>query len=285
MKNIVITGVSTGIGYGTCKEFIKHGYRVFGSVRKPEDSDRLKNEFGENFKPILFDLTDHKAIYEAANYVKSLLKNDGLSGLINNAGAAIPGPLMFMPVDLFQMHLDIMVTGNYVVTQAFLPLLGAQKNCPFPPGRIINISSVAGKMASPFMSGYVAAKHAMEGFSKVLRMELQLYGIDVIVVGPGIVKSDIWNKIKDEDIDAYSETDYHEYYWNTVKFFRNSIPSEGYEVDEFSVRLRKIFELKRPGTRYAVVKNKFIQWTLPRLLSDRLFTRLSAKIMKMEKVR
>jgi NAD(P)-dependent dehydrogenase (short-subunit alcohol dehydrogenase family) len=208
-KNIVITGVSTGIGYGAAREFVKKGYLVFGSLRKKEDADRLKKEFGENFIPLIFDITDHSAIANAARLVKEKLGNSGLSGLINNAGAVDGAPLMHITIESFKRHLDVLVTGQLMVIQQFLPLLGAQKNYLHRPGRIINISSVNGRVAAPFLGGYVAAKHALEGLSDVLRIELQLYGIDVIVVGPGTIKTAIWGKVPEDIAEQFRGTDYY----------------------------------------------------------------------------
>ena len=278
MKNIVITGVTSGIGYGALQEFIKQGYRVFGSVRNKEDADRLAKEFGSTFIPLLCDITDHKTVYEAAATVKNILKNEGLDGLINNAGAAEGGPLMHMPIDVFQKHLDVLVTGHLATCQAFLPLLGAQDQYPFKPGRIINISSIAGKSGSPFIGAYVAAKHALEGLSKTLQIELQPYGIDVVIISPGLVQTKIWDKIQDETFEKYKGTIYYQPFKNFVNFFKKAMPYEGIELQDFSVRIRKIFETDKPKLHYLMVRNKFKNWTVPETLPRRTVNKMTAKM-------
>jgi NAD(P)-dependent dehydrogenase (short-subunit alcohol dehydrogenase family) len=282
MKTIVITGVSTGIGYGTTKGFIQKGYQVFGSVRKQEDADRLKKEFGENFTPLIFDITDHTAIADAAKMVKEKIGVKGLNGLINNAGTTHGAPLMHMSIEDFRNNLEVLLVGQLAVIQAFLPLLGAQKDYPHKPGRIINITSINGKIAAPFLAGYVAAKHAMEGLSKTLRIELQLFGIDVIIVGPGVVKTAIWGKQTDDILEKYSGTDYYLPGKAFNDFVKKSIDG-GLEIEEFSRKLIKIFELKHPKTRYAIVKNKFMNWTFPRMMPARISDKFFAKLVGLKK--
>lgn len=278
-KNIVITGVSTGIGYGATKVFVRNGYHVSGSVRTQTDADRLKTEFGNQFTPLLFDITDHTAIESAASKVKEQIGNDGLCGLINNAGAANGAPLMHMPVESFRQHLEVLLVGQLVVTQQFLPLLGAKSNYSHKPGRIINITSINGRIAAPFIGGYVASKHAMEGLSDTLRIELQPYGIDVIVVGPGVIKTAIWGKLPDEEAEKYKHTDYYQSALAFNRFLKERAPIDGMELEDFSNQLFKIFELKNPKTRYTIAKNKFKSWTIPRLLPQRVKDKYFAKLV------
>ena len=185
MKSIVITGVSTGIGWGAAKVAIQKGFRVFGSVRKAADAQRLSAEFGPNFTPLIFDVTDEAAVAAAARQVREALGGETLFGLVNNAGVAVAGPLLHLPIAEFRQQIEINLTGAVIVTQAFAPLLGADKDLKGPPGRIVNISSVGGRNATPFMAPYNASKFALEGLSESLRRELMLFGIEVIVVAPG----------------------------------------------------------------------------------------------------
>lgn len=284
MKNIVITGVSTGIGYGALQEFTSQGYRVFGSVRKQEDADKLRATFGEKFVPLIFDITDHAAVKSAAAFVKEKIKDEGLAGLINSAGATEAGPLMHMPIEVFTRNLEILVTGPLAVTQAFLPLLGAQQGYRNKPGKIINISSIAGKSGSPFLGAYVAAKHALEGLSKTLRIELQAYGIDVVIVSPGLIKTKIWDKVSDEVFEKYRDTIYYKPFKDFVSFFRKAIPQDAFELEDFSRQLRKIFETPSPATSYVLVKNKFKNWTFPQLLPERTVDKMMAKMFGMSRV-
>jgi NAD(P)-dependent dehydrogenase (short-subunit alcohol dehydrogenase family) len=283
MKSIVITGVSTGIGYGAAKGFIRKGYQVFGSVRKKEDADRLKKEFGDNFIPLIFDITDHTAIAQAAKFVKENLGNSGLAGLINNAGAAEGAPIMHMTIDSFRNHLEVLLIGHLVVIQEFLPLLGAQKDYPYMPGKIINITSTNGKVAVPFLAGYVAAKHTFDGFSNTLRMELLIYGIDVIIVAPGRVKTAIWDKTPKENAEKFRNTDYYRPAKKLNDFLKESLPIEALEIDEVCKKVIKIFELKRPRTRYAIVRNKFKSCILPRILPVRMSDKVIARFLGLQK--
>src|SRR5271154_6033280 len=200
MRSVVITGASTGIGWAAAKLLLARGFRVFGSVRKQADADRLAAEFGANFSPLLFDVTDEAAVKAGAATVRASLGNETLFGLVNNAGIAVPGPLLYVEVDEFRHQLEVNVTGQLIVTQAFVPLLGADADRKGAPGRIVMISSVGGKNASPFVGPYNASKFALEGFSESLRRELMLFGIDVIVVAPGAVATAIWGKAEQVDV-------------------------------------------------------------------------------------
>jgi NAD(P)-dependent dehydrogenase (short-subunit alcohol dehydrogenase family) len=210
MQSVVVTGVSTGIGWGITKVLIQRGFRVFGSVRKTQDAERLAKEFGERFVPLLFDVTDEAAVQAAAQQVREQLNGETLFGLVNNAGIAAPGPLIHLPTEDFRRQLEVNLVSVLIVTKAFVPLLGTDHSLRGRPGRIINMSSVSGKSAPPFVGAYAASKHGLEGFSESLRRELQLYGIDVIIVGPGPVATPIWDKAEEVEISAYAHTDYME---------------------------------------------------------------------------
>ena len=190
----LITGVSTGIGYESLKALIGKGYYVYGSVRTQGDADRLKEEFAQGFTPLIFDVTDQEGVDRAVTQVTADIGDKGLSCLVNNSGIAIAGPLQHQSIGDFENQFQVNVIGLMKVTQAFLPLLGVRENHPVQAGRIINISSEAGKFAQPFAGAYVGSKHAVEGLSHSLRRELLIYGIKVIIVGPGAVKTPIWHK-------------------------------------------------------------------------------------------
>src|SRR5512143_2929798 len=210
MQSVVVTGVSTGIGWGTTKVLIQKGFRVFGSVRKSRDAERLSKEFGKNFVPLIFDVTDEAAVQAAAQQVREQLHGETLSGLVNNAGIAVPGPLMHLATDDFRHQLEVNLVSVLIVTKAFLPLLGAERSLRGKPGRIINISSTGGKQGGPFLGAYSASKHGLEGFSESLRRELMLYGIDVIIVAPGAVATPLWDKAERVDVSPYADTEYAE---------------------------------------------------------------------------
>src|SRR3984893_15826397 len=149
MQSVVVTGASTGIGRATAKLLLDRGFRVFGSVRKQADADRLKGEFGANFTPLLFDVTDEAAVLAAAREVRTALNGETLSGLVNNAGIAVPGPAQELSAGEFRSKMDVNVIGPIISTQAFGPLLGADPSLKGPKARIVMVSSVAGKNGNP----------------------------------------------------------------------------------------------------------------------------------------
>lgn len=261
MKNILITGVSTGIGYELAKVFISNGFRVFGSLRKPEEAEKLKSEFGEEFHPLIFDVTDEKAIKVAAAEVQTSIGNQGLDGLINNAGIAIGGPVMHISTVDFRRQFEVNLFGVVAVTKAFLPLLGAVKNYPKSPGKIINISSVSGKIAYPFLGPYTASKFALEGFSTALRRELLLYGIDVIVIGPGPIKTPIWKKSETVS-EEILQSDYSDALKKFTGIIKKNVKS-AMEAGELADRIYEVFQKKNPKTRYTFRRGKFTGYILP----------------------
>jgi NAD(P)-dependent dehydrogenase (short-subunit alcohol dehydrogenase family) len=273
MKSVVITGVSTGIGWGATKVLTKAGFRVFGSVRKEADAQRLKQEFGDSFTPLLFDVTDVAAVKRGADEVRAALKGEKLFGLVNNAGIAVSGPLLELPIEEFRTQMEVNLTGPLIVTQAFAPLLGADTSLKGAPGRIVNISSVGGKQAAPFVGPYSASKFALEGLSESLRRELLLFGIDVIIIGPGAVKTQIWSKAEEVDITPYEKSPY---YPTLVKFRTYFLKSAqtGLAPERLGRAIMKALTAKNPKVRYAVVPNRLANWTIPQLLPKRLVDRI-----------
>lgn len=278
MSDVVITGVSTGIGHAAAKLFTSQGIRVFGSVRNPADAERLQKEFGPNFQPLIFDVTEADKVKSAAQYVREQLHGKTLSGLINNAGIAVQGALLYISIKDFQKQLDVNLTGQLIVTQAFAPLLHQDKELMGPPGKIINISSVSGKIAYPFMGAYSISKHGLEAFSESLRRELMIFGVDVIIVGPGSIKTEIWDKAKKQSIppelieSIYNKpaTAFKEYMLKNVEY--NGLPAE-----KAATLLLNILRAKKPKTRYTLVSNKLFNWIIPNLLPKRWYDRLIAK--------
>jgi NAD(P)-dependent dehydrogenase (short-subunit alcohol dehydrogenase family) len=276
MQSIVVTGVSTGIGWGITKVLIQRGLRVFGSVRKPQDAERLKKEFGEAFIPLIFDITDEKNVQDAANQVRDQLNGETLFGLVNNAGIAIPAPLMHQPIDDFRHQMEVNLIGVLIVTQAFLPLLGSDPSLRGNPGRIINISSVGGKTGAPFLGAYAASKHALEGFSESLRRELMLYGIDVIIVGPGSVATPIWDKAEKADLSMYENTDFAEAFRRLQKYMIED-GRKGYPPEKVGEVVWNALTTSKPRVRYAVVPgnpiSQMIQAVLPKRVRDGIIAR------------
>ncbi len=279
MKSILITGASTGIGYACAEAFLKCGYQVFGSVRKKVDAARLEKDLGGAIVPLLFDVTDKDAIHQSVGVVEEKTRGKGLAGLINNAGIAVTGPITLLDVDQYRRQFEINLFGAIEVTKAFLPLLGAAKDSPYPPGKILNMSSVSGAIAFPFMSPYSASKFALEGFSHALRRELLLYGIDVIIIGPGPIKTPIWGKEQGLPKDA-RQSDYAPALKRFSKRIKK-ITEQAMEADVMAEKVVKIFEKKRPKVRYAIQNNKFIDYILPRyFIPDRILDKAISKMFR-----
>ena len=276
MKSVVVTGVSTGIGWGTTRVLTKAGFHVFGSVRKEADAQRLKQEFGDKFTPLLFDVTDVAAVKRGADEVRAALKGEKLFGLVNNAGIAVSGPLLELPLDEFRQQMEVNLTGPLIVTQAFAPLLGADTSLKGAPGRIVNISSVGGKQAAPFIGPYAASKFALEGLSESLRRELLLFGIDVIVIGPGAVKTQIWAKAEEVDITPYLKSPYYPSLVKFRDFFLKSAET-GLAPERLGGAILKALTVKNPKVRYAVVPQRLQNWTIPQLLPKRFVDRMIGK--------
>lgn len=204
MRSVVVTGASTGIGRAAAQALLARGFRVFGSVRKPSDGERLSAELGANFLPLLFDVTDEDAVRAAAAAVGAALGEKTLHGLVNNAGIAVPGPLLELSAAELRHQLDVNVVGQMIVTRAFAPLLGADPARVGRRGRIVMMSSVAGRVGVPFNGPYTASKFALEGLSESLRREFMLFGIDVIVISPGVVVTPIWDKAEAVDLTRFA---------------------------------------------------------------------------------
>jgi NAD(P)-dependent dehydrogenase (short-subunit alcohol dehydrogenase family) len=278
MYSVVVTGVSTGIGWSITKVLIERGFRVFGSVRKTEDAEQLAKEFGEHFAPLLFDVTNEGAVQAAAQQVRDQLNGETLFGLVNNAGIVAPGPLIHLPTEDFRHQLEVNLVSVLIVTKAFVPLLGVDRSLHGQPGRIINMSSVSGKSAYPFVGAYAASKHGLEGFSETLRRELLLYGIDVIVVGPGPVTTPIWDKAEQTDVSLYENTDYVESARRAQEYMIRSGRS-GLPPERIGEVVWHALTTRNPRVRYAVVPGSFLRRWIPSLLPKRLIDRIVARAL------
>jgi NAD(P)-dependent dehydrogenase (short-subunit alcohol dehydrogenase family) len=276
MKYILVTGASTGIGYATTAELVAHGYEVLAAVRQPADAERLRQSLGEAVTPLLFDVTDTAAIARAAEQTAAKVGQGGLAGLVNNAGIAVAGPLLHLPVDELRHQFEVNLFGLLAVTQALAPLLGARRGAPHPPGRIVNVGSVSGRVAFPLLGPYAASKHALEALSDSLRRELLIYGIDVIVIEPGPVRTPIWDKAEQLATDRYAATDYAE----IVRSLQQSAIERGRQgmpPERVARVIRRALEDPHPKTRYPLPTEGLFVWRLLRALPDRWLDRLIAR--------
>jgi NAD(P)-dependent dehydrogenase (short-subunit alcohol dehydrogenase family) len=276
MKSVVVTGASTGIGFATAKLLLDKGFCVFGSVRKQADADRLKSEFGANFTPLLFDVTDEAAVLAAGREVRAALNGETLAGLVNNAGIAVSGPALEISADQFRRQMEVNVIGPIIATQAFGPLLGTDPSLKGPKGRIVMISSVAGKNGNPLSSPYAASKHALEGLTESLRRELMLFGIDVVIVAPGPVRTPIWSKGQEAvDIDNYKNSPYLPALQKVGTYMKH-LDSIALPPERIAERVYDALTLPHPKVRYQIapdpMRHIITKW-LPKRMVDRIIAK------------
>ena len=250
-KFVLITGVSSGIGLETVGYLIAKGYHVFGSVRKVADVTRLTQLYPQDFTCLQFDVTKKEEVEAAYTQVKKIIGTQSLSGLVNNAGFALGGPIELIPDDKFRYQLEVNFFSVRTVTNTFLPLLKGDREKKIPGGKIIMISSISGVFNTPFNGAYCIAKHAMESLAEIYRRELMMYDIDVVSIQPGPIQSKLWEK----NIDKYTEyqgTDYEKLLNKSNRIMisaeRNALPA--------SVISKLIYKILTTKTKLAFVVNK-----------------------------
>lgn len=275
MKFILITGVSSGIGLSIAETLLENGYFVFGTVRKTEDAEKLKHKFGDVFCPLILDVTDYKAIEKAVETVKTITAENGLTALVNNSGVVMNGSLKHISIEDFEYQFKVNVFGLLKITQSLLPLLGADANTKFSAGKIININSISGLFTSPLIVPYCASKFAVESVSDGLRRELAMYGIKVVSINPGAVKTPIWQKERDKE-SPFKGTDYEqfdEYSKKQIEFSEKN----GIEANYVAKTVQEIIEGKKNKPNYILMKGAFVfklLLMLPKIIQDKLIEKM-----------
>ena len=265
-KNIIITGVSSGIGRDALRLLHQKGYHIFGSVRKETDAKLLIEAYPQGFTPLIFDVQDQDAVSQAAKVVYDTC--DRIDALINNAGIAVPGPLQFVSEADFEKQMDVNLKSVRRITNTFLPLLGATTDFKGAPGRIINISSVSGLFSSPFSGPYSISKHALESMTDVYRRELRRYGIKVMAIEPGPIKTKIWGKNLNS-MAQFADTDYYDILQKADMIIENT-EKNALPVARTSNVILKCITKKHPKTRYIVQKNTLVFKIVANYLPDKL---------------
>ena len=276
---VVITGASTGIGHACALHLDRIGFRVFAGVRREEDVERLRQDGSERLEPVKIDVTDRDAIRRAAAEVETALGADRLAGLVNNAGIAVSGPIEFLPIEEVRKQLEVNFIGQVAVTQAFLPRLRRDR------GRIVNIGSVGGEVALPFLSPYAASKHAIEGFTDSLRREVEPLGVHVAVVRPGAIQSSIWERgnVAADEIIAALPPEAFEIYGDKLRVARAVAEQRARDASPAQAVadvVEHALTAERPKTRYVVGRTGKAMVALERWLPDRTFDRLVARAMR-----
>jgi NAD(P)-dependent dehydrogenase (short-subunit alcohol dehydrogenase family) len=186
----VVTGASTGIGRATVAEAVAAGFAVWATVRRESDADGLTGEFGDDVTPLLVDLEDHDSVRAAGRRVCAA---GPLFALVNNAGAALPGPLELVPIEVFRRQLDINLVGQLLMTQVMLPALFASAE-QTGNARIVMVGSIGGRIAGPVLGPYATSKHGLVGLTGALRAELAPSRVTVVLVEPGAIATPIWDR-------------------------------------------------------------------------------------------
>jgi NAD(P)-dependent dehydrogenase (short-subunit alcohol dehydrogenase family) len=269
---VLITGASSGIGEATALHLKERGFDSVAAVRKDEDAERLALS---GLRTVKLEVTETDSIAAA----RSELGDVPLAGLVNNAGIAVAAPLEFLPLDQLRNQLEINLIGQVAVTQAFVPALRAGR------GRIVNVSSIGGRVASPLLGAYNASKFALEAVSDSLRRELRSHGVDVIVVEPGGVKTPIWRKGDElaSELTADMPPEAGRLYGPLIKALRKQttkIATEtGIEPREVGEAIGHALTTKRPRARYLIGRDAKIAAPAADILPDRVMDRLVARGM------
>ena len=270
---VLITGASTGIGEATAHHLKELGFDAVGAVRKDEDAERLR---AAGLRTVKLDVADSDSIAAAG----AELGDGPLTGLVNNAGIAVAAPIEFLPLDQLRHQLEINLIGQVAVTQRFLPALRAGR------GRIVNVSSIGGRVALPLVGAYNMSKFAMEGMSDSLRRELRPHGVDVIVIEPGGVKTPIWQKGNElaDDLQADMPPEAQRLYGRMIQALRKQtvkIQTEsGIEPREVAEAIGTALTAKRPRARYLVGRDAKLRAPAAAVLPDRVMDRLVALVMR-----
>jgi NAD(P)-dependent dehydrogenase (short-subunit alcohol dehydrogenase family) len=270
---VLITGASTGIGQATTHHLKELGFDAVGAVRKDEDAERLG---AAGLRTVRLDVTNSDSIAAA----RAELGDGPLFGLVNNAGIAVAAPIEFLPLDQLRHQLEINLVGQVAVTQRFLPALRAGR------GRIVNVSSIGGRVALPLVGAYNMSKFGLEGMSDSLRRELRPQGVDVIVIEPGGVKTPIWQKGNQlaDDLQADMPPEAQRLYGRMIEGLRKQtvkIQNErGIEAREVAEAIGTALTAKRPRARYLIGRDAKLRAPAAAVLPDRVMDRLVARVIR-----
>lgn len=272
MENfILITGASTGIGEHAASLLIQEGYSVLAGVRSEADGLRLREKNGERLFPILMDVTNEGQVMEAVANANAIIGENQLVAIINNAGIAVSGAVLYIPVEEWQKQFEVNLFGVIRTTQRFFPLLSRNIKSLDHPRRIINMSSISGLFAAPFTGPYSSSKYALEGMSDALRRELYMYDIQVVLIEPANVRTPIWHKAKQNKSHLGPE-------YETIMAFKEKIIDQniesGLDLSALNSSLLSAVKDKKVKARYLVVPSKWqfnlVRKVLPTSFLDRI---------------
>jgi len=284
--SVLVTGASKGIGEACAVRLARDGFRVYAGIRREEDGLALIKHAGDSIVPIIIDVTNAKQIEDAVAQIGEETGERGLQALVNNAGVAIAGPMEFIPIDELRRQLEINVIGQVAVTQAFLPLIRrsrASSQGDHKAGRIVFMSSVAGRISLPFMGPYAGSKHALEAIADSMRAELRQFGIRVSLVEPGVVLTPIWETARqaaDRNI-SRMPPDAAVHYGRVMTALSNRTRSmKGVAPEHVAEVVAHALMHRRPKVRYVVGGMAKVRMLINRVAPDSLKDRMNAEIVK-----
>lgn len=271
-KVIVLTGASSGIGKSAVFEFLQKGHKVYACARRVEHMTDIV-EFGASIHPV--DITKPEQVED---FIQTVIREEGkIDVLINNAGFGLYGAVEDITLEQARYQYEVNIFGLAHITKCVLPHMRANRS-----GRIINISSVGGKVYTPLGAWYHSTKHALEGWSDCLRIEVKQFGIDVVLIEPGIIKTDFGNIMADSIGRTSGEGAYASLAEKMIKLTRDSYNSKGRGSDPIVVgrTIVKAALNRRPKTRYAVGHIAKLALFGRRILSDRLMDKILLSQLK-----
>ncbi len=275
-RNVVVTGASTGIGAACARYLEERGFRVFATVRKQTDAERIAALGTSHLEPLFLDVTDAASIREAAEMVDAAIEGSGLAGLVNNAGVSVDVPLECVEIGAVRHQLEVNSIAPVAVTQAFLPMLRRAR------GRVVNVSSVNGRVASPFSGPYCMSKFALEAFTDCLRQELAEWGMHVASVEPGAIDTAIWDKARQADWTADASEQQLQLYGEAYRAYREfeaKNAAGAVSCEAVSEAIFHALTAKRPRTRYLVGRDAKLYARLAHVCPDRFVDWVTRKTM------
>ncbi len=269
-KVILITGASAGIGKDTAILLAQAGNIVYGAARR---LDKMKDLEGYGVKLLAMDVTDDDSMVKGVTEIIAAEKR--IDVLVNNAGYGSYGAVEDVPLDEARYQFEVNVFGLARLTQLVLPHMRSQKS-----GKIINVSSMGGRFGEPHGAWYHATKFAVEGFSDSLRMELKQFGIDVVVVQPGAIKTEWGGIAGDNLLKTSGNTAYGKLARLHAKVLQNEDGKMGSEPIVIAKAIKKAIDAQKPKTRY--VAGAFAKPTLfmKSILPDRVFDSILMRMLK-----
>ena len=272
-KIVLITGASAGIGKETALYLADHGYTVYGAARR---SDKMRDLVEKGIRTIAMDVSDEDSINQG--FAQLIDREGRIDVLINNAGFGSYGAVEDVTIPDAKYQLDVNVFGAARLIKKVLPYMRAQQS-----GKIVNISSIGGKIATPFGGWYHASKFALEGLSDSLRNEVKPFGIDVIVIEPGGIKSEWGGIAYDSLIKVSGETAYKELAGQIAGAFQDTERNNPGPILIAELILKAI-ESKKPKARYSAGYMAKPVLFMRKILSDSMFDKMTmSQVRRMSK--